>query len=251
MRAAIYARTSTGEQSIDRQFQECLEHLEQSNYAPKQIDRYSDEGISGATNTRSDYSELQEEISSGTYDVVVTTEMSRITRTGSEEALSFMQHCLDNSTGLEFTQIPLAFKLGDDELTQAFNRVMGVLLAELAKVEREQMLERVKSGISAAESRGSWTGTPPRGFVQEEGEPLRLDVEQYLFTRRAVERVVVEEQSKRSVAEDTGIPRSTLQRYCNEEQYRELYLHQNGWDERLNEAMESVSLSEESVSIDE
>lgn len=237
-RVAVYARTSTGEQTIERQFQECLSHLEKRGHTPKKVDRYSDKGVSGADSERSDYVELQEEISSGEVDLVVVTEMSRVTRTGSEEALNFIRTCLESSCGLEFTQVPLSFDRGDDELTQALNRVMGVLLAELAKVEREQMLERVYSGIAAAQERGKWTGTPPRGFIQESGEPLRLDLTEYLNTRRAVERVEVEGQSKRSVAKDTGIPRATLQRYCNEERYRDLYLHRQAYDEILQNALE-------------
>ena len=242
MRVAIYARTSTGEQTIDRQFQECLSHLEAKGYQPTEVERYQDRGVSGATSERSDYAELQEEISSGELDLVVVTEMSRITRTGSEEALSFIRTCLDSGTGLEFTQVPLSFDIGDDELTQALNRVMGVLMAELAKVEREQMLERVYSGISAAQERGKWTGTPPRGFIQEDGEPLQLDIQEYLETRRAVERVVLEGESKRSVAKDSGIPRSTLVRYCREEKYRELYLHGEGYHELLDDVLDGSEL---------
>lgn len=240
-RIAIYARTSTDEQSISRQITECLEHLDRREHSPQRIDEFKDDDETGTSDERTQFIELKEAIARGEYDLVITTEISRLSRTGSESVLRFITNCLEHECGLELVQTPLSFNWSDDELTKALNRVLATLMAELAKVEHAQMMERVYSGISAAQQQGVWTGTPPRGFVQEEGEPLRLDLEEYLHTRRAIERCVLEGESKRSVANETGIPRSTLTRYCTEERFRQLYLYNQPYDERLKHPLEGLS----------
>lgn len=237
-RVAIYARVSTEEQQISRQLQDCKQHIQDNGYVPKEVAEFSDDAISGSTDSREDYLRLQEEIAAGEWDLVVVQEISRLSRTGSESILRFIEECLEHETAVELVQSPLSFYPGESELDKALKRVVTALLAELAKVEREQTIERIYSGIAAAQERGAWTGTPPRGFIQEEGEPLRLDIQEYLNVRRAVERVVIDGESKRSVANRAGIPRSTLQRYCNEEKYRDLYLHQEAYHPLLQESLD-------------
>jgi DNA invertase Pin-like site-specific DNA recombinase len=240
--AALYTRVSTDEQDIERQVSECLNHLKRNGYELVEIEQYVEGSFTGSENDRPEYKRLISALRDGEHEVVVTTELSRLTRTGAEEALRFLTVCIDNGASMEFTQTPLKIHSGDDELTQAINRVLTVLLAELAKVEREQMIERIESGIQAAQDAGKWTSrSTPRGFYLEKGR-LRVDVEEYLDTRRAVERVVIEDESKRSVAATTGIPRSSLTRYCNDEKYRNLYLAGEGWDSRIDAALDEQAI---------
>jgi DNA invertase Pin-like site-specific DNA recombinase len=244
--AALYARVSTGNQDAERQVNECIALLENQGYARNQIEQYIEAPSSGADNQREKYQEMMAAIEDGAHDILAVTELSRLTRTGAEEALRVISTCLENDTAIHFTQTPLKLRTDDDAMTEAINRVLTVLLAELAKVEREQMIERIESGIKAAQEAGTWTSrSTPRGFYLDEGPEkgrLRVDVEEYLDTRRAVERVVTEGESKRSVAESTGIPRSSLTRYCNDEKYRDLYLAGEAWDPRLDAALAEQAL---------
>jgi len=110
------------------------------------------------------------------------------------------------------------------------------VMGDLAKIEHKQKLQRIESGVRAAQQAGKWTGRPPRGFRVKDSY-LRVDTEEYLHTREALARVARGE-SKRSVAEDTGIAESTLRSLYNDR--RELYLRGEADDDRVEEALDEV-----------
>ena len=95
------------------------------------------------------------------------------------------------------------------------------LMGDLAKIEHQQKLQRIESGIRAAQEVGKWTGRPLRGFETNEEGYLHVVPEEFLHTREALARVERGE-SRRSVAEETGIPLSSLRRLYDNR--RELYL---------------------------
>jgi hypothetical protein len=112
-------------------------------------------------------------------------------------------------------------------------------MGDLAKIEHQQKLQRIQSGIRAAQDAGKWTGRPPHGFEVGDDGRLHVDVEEFLMTREALARVVHGE-SRAKVAEDTGIPQSTLTRLYDNR--RDLYLAGEGesYDERVDCAVEEI-----------
>jgi DNA invertase Pin-like site-specific DNA recombinase len=109
-------------------------------------------------------------------------------------------------------------------------------MGQLAKIEHKQKMRRIQSGIRAAQDAGKWTGRPPLGFSVDDGY-LRVNPEEFLRVREAVERVVAGEQTV-DVADDLGLPQSSLSRVASER--RELYLRGDADDDRLDAAVEEI-----------
>lgn len=235
--AAVYARVSTSEQDKTRQVEECRDALDDLPYAVDSVTVYADVE-SGSVADREEFGQLADAVRAGDVDLVVTTEVSRLGRSGAQDVMEFVTLCLEHDTGVEFTQSPVSLRPDMDEFTQSIQRLITSLLSELAKVEREQKLERIQSGIRAAQDAGKWTGRPPRGFTVDEGSGrLRVEPEEFLRVRDAVERVVAGE-SPATVADDTGLPRSTVARLADER--AELYLYGDADDDRVAAAVDSL-----------
>jgi hypothetical protein len=109
-------------------------------------------------------------------------------------------------------------------------------MGDLAQIEHQQKLQRIRSGVRAAQSAGKWTGRPPAGFVVEDGY-LRVDPAEFLHVREALTRVDRGE-SFAAVSDDTGIAESTLRNL--HEDRRNLYLGGEAEDDRVEEALTDV-----------
>lgn len=234
--AAIYARVSTQDQDVRRQLDEARAHLEQEGI--EKIEEYP-EVVSGkkALDERTVYDELWQDIGDGKFDRVVVHEISRLSRLGAAEIHEFIQHCLEHGAGVEALDVGLEIHVDDPDLQQTIYTMIANLMGDLAKIEHEQKLQRIRSGIRAAQRTGKWTGRPPRGFATDEDGYLQIVPEQFLHTREALARIERGE-SKRSVADETGIPLSTLRRLYEER--HELYLGGKSDDERISTALDEL-----------
>ena len=240
--AAIYARVSTDDQDVSRQLDECREHIARQfpTIEDSAIDVFADI-ISGASeNGGEQYRELWGAIETDEYDLVVVHELSRLSRLGAGEIHRFIQHCLEHETAIESLDIGLSIHVDDPRLQQTVYTMIANIMGDLAKIEHQQKLGRIQSGIRAAQQAGTWTGRPPRGFTVGEDKRLHVDPSAFLETRAALERIARGE-SKHQVARDTGIPRSTLVRFYEDEDSRRMYLTGEGIeDERLDAALEEL-----------
>ena len=237
--AAIYARVSTKDQDVQRQLTECRSHLEGNYPTVDDVDEYFDT-ISGADEEGGRYYQtLWDAISQDEYDVVVVHEISRLSRLGPTEVNSFISHALENQTSVESLDINLSIHIDDPKLQQTVYTMVANVMADLATIEHQQKLDRIRSGISAARNQGKWTGRPPAGFRVEEGY-LRVDIEEYLEAVDALERIEAG-QSIRSVASNSPFQRRTLGNlYRNRP---ELYLEREAKDERIEAALSDVDIS--------
>lgn len=238
-RAAIYARVSTEDQDVQRQLDETHEFLEQHIEADKVVEY--PEVISGATSSgeRTVYDQLWDDIADGEFDIVVVHEISRLSRLGGTEVYDFIQHCLEHETGVESLDVGLSIRVDDPALKQTLYTMVANIMGDLAKIEHQQKLQRIESGIRAAQKAGKWTGRPPRGFTVGDSGKLHVDVEEFLEMRDALARIAHGE-SRVKVSEDTGIPQSTLTRLYDER--RDLYLagEGEGYDERVDAAVDEL-----------
>ncbi|WP_244166321.1 recombinase family protein [Halorubrum ezzemoulense] len=225
---------------MSRQLDEAHEHLERLGV--EDIEEYP-EIVSGAadTDTREVYNHLLEDVEEGRFDLVVVHEISRLSRLGPTEIHEFIQHCLEHDTGVEALDVGLKIHVDDGELQQTIYSMVARLMGDLAQIEHQQNLQRIRSGVRAAQSAGKWTGRPPAGFVVEDGY-LRVDPAEFLHTREALARVDRGE-SFATVADDTGIAESTL-RSLHEDR-RNLYLGGEAEDDRIDEALTDVRPLEE------
>lgn len=233
--AAIYARVSTTDQDESRQIQDCREALDDHPYEITDVRVYADV-MAGTTTARDDYIRLIDDIEAGEIDLVIATEVSRLSRSGAQDVMTFISKALENGTSVEFTQSPVSLRTEMDEITQSIQRTIISLLSELANVEHAQKMSRIESGIKAAQNAGKWTGRAPRGFTIEDGI-LHVDTSAFLETRAALERVVAGEPIV-DVEESTGIPESTL-RHIRDERL-DLYFDGDADDDRVDAALDDV-----------
>ena len=95
---------------------------------------------------------------------------------------------MEHDTGVEALDVGLKIHVDDSELQQTIYSMVARLMGDLAQTEHTQKLQRIRSGVRAAQSTGKWTGRPPGGFVVEEGY-LHVDPADFLHAREAVARV--------------------------------------------------------------
>lgn len=235
--AAIYARVSTQDQDVQRQLDDCRQHITSRFPNVEKTDVYADI-ISGADEHGGEqYHQLCEAIEDDDYDLVVVHELSRLSRLGAGEIHRFIQHCMERETAVESLDIGLSIHVDDPRLQRTVYTMIANIMGDLAKIEHEQKLQRVQSGIRAAQRAGTWTGRPPRGFDIDDDGRLHVNAESFLETRGALARLARGE-SKNIVAESTGIPRSTLVRLYEDDQRRAMYLNGTGSDDRLEGALD-------------
>ena len=241
---AVYARVSTKDQDPQRQIDE-LKKYGGKQYPDSHVITYRDIVSGSRTDDASDYQSLRDAIADGNYDAVIVDEISRLSRLGGGEIHEFIQLCLENDTSVQDREVGLSIDVDGSEVDQAVKQMLASLLGDLAKIEHKQKLRRIRSGIAAAQEAVKWTGRPPTGFEVDDGR-LRVDVEEFLRIRGAIERVAAGED-RSSVAEDTGIASSTLKTAYNER--ADLYLYGDARDERIEAAVEEIDPLPEPVAI--
>lgn len=232
---ALYARVSTSDQDLSRQIDEARAFIERE-YPDADVLEYADIISGAAEDGGEEYRRLREDISAREVDAVVVHELSRLSRLGAGEIHEFIQHCLSNETGVYDMEVGLDISLDDDLVDRAVSQLIAGVMGDLARIEHKQKMRRIQSGIEAAQKAGKWTGRPPRGFSVENGH-LRVEPGEFLTIRDGLERVA-RGDAYSDVAEDIGVPGSTLRRL--HEDRRDLYLYGEANDERVDAAVEDV-----------
>lgn len=239
-RIAAYARVSTGDQDAQRQLDELHEYVNEEYPHADEIDTYTDI-ISGTdTAEAQEYDRLWTDIDLNSIDVVVVHEISRLSRLGGAEIYKFIQHALEHDTGIESLDVGLSIRVDDPALQQTIYTMIANIMGDLAKIEHQQKMDRIRSGIRAAQNAGKWTARPPRGFyVGDDDKRLHVDTTAFLETREALERIEHDE-SFTAVAEATGIPNSTLRYIANDDERRALYFYGEADDDRVTAALDEL-----------
>ena len=236
----IYARVSTADQNPQRQLEE-LRGFAEKTYDEPEIHTYADV-ISGTETTRGDeYQRLRGDIEDGILDIVVVHELSRLSRLGAGEIHEFLEFCLSHETGIQDMEVGLEISLEDNLVDRAVSQLIAGVMGDLARVEHKQKLRRIQSGVDAAKEAGRWTGRPPAGFEVEDGY-LRVDSDEFLTIRRALERVE-QGYTYAEAADGTPVAESTLRALYSDR--RELYFHAEAEDERLQAAAQELEPLEE------
>ncbi len=155
-RAAILTRISLKKQKLDRQFIELEAYCRAHEY---KIVGTVASVVSGRKKVeRPDLDELIGGARRKEYDVLIVTEISRISRKP-EVLRSFISE-------LHKCRIPILFKnLGlfsiDENGNESFaTNIIIAIFSELAAEEVRQLSERVKSGLDAARAKGKKLGRP-------------------------------------------------------------------------------------------
>jgi DNA invertase Pin-like site-specific DNA recombinase len=167
VRAAIYARVSTTDQTNTIQVAELKDYVDRRGWTLASV--YQDQ-MSGAKASRPGLDQLMTDARCRRFDVVVVWKLDRFGRS--------LVHCVSGiqdlaSMGIRF--IATSQGLDTDESNPASNLLMHILAA-VAQFERELIHERVSAGMKAAKKHGTKTGNPigrPRRVFDRE-EVVRL-----------------------------------------------------------------------------
>ena len=162
MRAAIYARVSTTDQTCENQLLELRRYCESRQWAGKE---YVDSGVSGAKDRRPSLDLLVADAKRRRFDVLCVWRLDRLGRN-----LRHLILLLDElqAVGVAFVSL----SEGIDATTPA-GRLQLHVLAAIAEFERARIAERVRAGIDRARRQGKKLGRPERRVSAAVLEPVR------------------------------------------------------------------------------
>ena len=157
--AAIYYRVSTDKQDLDSQQQaidKWIADLPESK-KPKKTSIFKDEGISGKTMRRPGFQVMLKAIFEKKFDALIVYRLDRLSR----NATHAIKILLDiDEVGVSFFSVTQpVLNLGPDN---PFRRTMLAAFAEIAEIERDTIVARVKAGLDAAKKRGVTLGQPKK-----------------------------------------------------------------------------------------
>jgi DNA invertase Pin-like site-specific DNA recombinase len=148
MTVAIYRRVSTDAQDVASQDHAINEWLSRNMPGATTV-VYQDVGISGKTEERPGFQALCAAVKRGEVKTVVVYRLDRLSR----NAVTAMKLLI------EWIQSGVEFFAADQPILQLgasnpFRLTFCSLMAEVAQIERETIVARVKAGLNAAKARG-------------------------------------------------------------------------------------------------
>ena len=155
LRAALYARVSTNDQTTDNQLLELRRYVEARGWTAKE---YTDQGVSGAKESRPALDRLLTDARRRRLDALVVWRLDRLGRN--------LRHLiLDELTALGVAFVSLGE--GIDTSTPA-GRLQLHILGAIAEFERARIQERVRAGLVRAKAQGKRLGRPRRRVTDAE-----------------------------------------------------------------------------------
>ena len=156
-----YGRVSTGQQTTENQRLE----LEQAGYQIEPDYWFADEGVSGkvAASQRPAFKRMLGQIRKG--ETLVVSKLDRLGR----DAIDVLQtvRLLGES---KITVIVLQF--GTTDLTSSAGKLLLSMLAAVAEMERDLLVERTQAGLARAKAEGKTLGRPSKTTPVQRAEIL-------------------------------------------------------------------------------
>lgn len=149
MKAVIYARVSTSDQTTDNQTLELKKVAERNGWTVEHV--YEDQ-ISGATQTRVGLRMLGEGAIRKDFDVILVWDVSRLSRS--------LKHLVTLLDDFHAKGINLYFHQQGIDTTTPSGKMMFQMCGVFAEFERSMIQERVKAGIERARAQGKTLGRP-------------------------------------------------------------------------------------------
>lgn len=183
MRAALYARVSTADQTTDNQLHELRRYAEARGWS---VTEYTDT-ISGARDRRPALDRLVKDSRRRRVDVLVCWRLDRLGRN-----LKHLVTLLDELAVLGVAFVSL--HEGIDATTPAGKLQMHILAA-IAEFERARIAERVKAGLKRARNQGQTLGRPrlqlaPEAIAAVRGMSVRQAAKRLRISPSAAHRLL-------------------------------------------------------------
>jgi DNA invertase Pin-like site-specific DNA recombinase len=178
MRVVIFSRVSTQAQDYQRQTDELLEYATKMGYS---IERIFEEKISGAKKNeeRTELMAMMAFIKSSQIEKVLTWELSRIGR-NAVQVLQTIELLNEAKVSLYIKNYNLE-TLNTDGTVNPLSQFMVQILNSVNEMERQTIVQRLRSGYTAAIKKGIKVGRktgvqvkPNEQFLQENKEVAKL-----------------------------------------------------------------------------
>jgi len=149
IRAAIYARVSTSEQSPELQLRDLRQYAEARGLA---ITEYVDSGYSGAKQNRPALDRLMNDARKRQLDCVLVWRFDRFARSTKHLVLALEEF---RSLGVQF----ISYQENIDT-TSPLGQALFTIVSAVAQLERDLIRERVRAGLRNARAKGKKFGRP-------------------------------------------------------------------------------------------
>lgn len=183
-KVGIYYRVSTDKQDLDSQrntVEKWLVELPEVK-RPKSVGVYKDEGISGKTTNRPDFQRMMNDAHAGKLDTIVVYRLDRFSRNATTAIKLILN--LDEC-GVAFISVTQpVLNLGHEN---PFRRTMLAAFAEIAEIERDTIVARVRAGLEAAKKRGVRLGAPAKVSNEKQQKARELRGQGLSFKAIALE----------------------------------------------------------------
>ena len=155
LKPCIYYRVSTTEQRLASQKEKVEKWLTSRGFDPDEVPVYFDK-ISGKSVTdRPQFNKMIKACMEGEFDTIVCYKLDRFSRI-TNHAIKTLIELEDVGVGFIAVTQP-ALQL---ESNNPFRKTILMAFAEIAQIERENIVERIKDGLAAAKKRGQKLGQP-------------------------------------------------------------------------------------------
>jgi DNA invertase Pin-like site-specific DNA recombinase len=148
MRAAIYARVSTADQSTQMQVSTLRDFIERRGW--KLVGEYVDEGVSGTKDRRPALDRLMADAKQRRFDAVLVWKLDRFARS--------LRHLVNALAELEALGVAFVSLKDNVDLSTPSGRLMVQIIGAMAEFERSLIAERVRAGLQNARRRGKRLG---------------------------------------------------------------------------------------------
>jgi len=181
-----YGRVSTKEQTTENQRLE----IEAAGYQVEYW--FADEGVSGKVSAmqRPQFAKMLSQIRNG--EMLVVTKLDRLGRDAQDVGATIKM--------LAARRIEvIVLQLGKLDLTSAAGKLMLTMLAAVAEMERDLLVERTQSGLARAKAEGKTLGRPSSTTAEQRiamlkrhqaGESISALARSYDLSRASVMRIV-------------------------------------------------------------
>jgi len=167
MRAALYLRVSTMEQTTLNQELELKNYCEKENIEIYSI--YKDEGISGSKTTRPQLDKMLQDMRDKKFDCVIVWKFDRLGRSTS--------HLLQVLEEFKNRNIRLIATSQSIDTSTPMGKFFFTVLSSIAELERETIRERILLGLARRKAQGKpvgrQLGSKDKGYRKKGGYFLR------------------------------------------------------------------------------
>lgn len=234
MKIAIYSRKSVyreESESIKNQIDQCKKYFRGEH----DFEIFEDEGFSGGNTDRPAFQLMMEKAKAKCFDIVAIYKVDRIAR----NIVDFV-NIFD---GLDKLNVKLVSVTEGFDPSTPIGKMMMMLLASFAEMERMNIAQRVKDNLVGLAKDGRWTGgTPPTGYksvkVTENGRSAvylkKVPEDEYKIKK--IYEMYANGMTTYDISRELNMPNKTISNimvnpvYCESDELSKKYLQLQGYE---------------------